>query len=742
MSLTDKNRDMHKTFQNSGVNIITTFIAILGVIILVVEAQNIIQNSFELYLLRLFSTVFAFVVLILNQTEFGKKRPAVFAHLVIFFVIVPSLVVSYMVPAYFKINILIIGFFILAAGIFITWNWINLFIVFLYTVSGVIAVNFMIGKSFNFDKNQYYELGLLVLFSIIAFISNLFIKKILSKMSGQDPVNSNQPVNTNELFKSMFEHSADGMFQISEKGKFALVNDSFAKILGYDSIDEVYKINNYQDLFKNPEEFEQFTKLIQRQNRVKNYRVVFARKDEAELIIRLNCRAINNEKNELSILEGSIQDITHLVRKEIESIRALKRLSEEKAKANNEIDEAKKTSDFKSQFLANMTHEIRTPMNSVLGFLTLIENDLYENKEELSDFAKNARQSAEALLDIINNILDISKIEAGKMELDDKEFNFREEIEKVTTMLTPAVKEKGLSLNFNISSEVPELLTGDATRYRQVLVNLLSNAIKFTDTGVIVVEVNLLPGKFRKLRTIVKDTGRGIPENKIATLFRPYMQLKEKNKDKTQGTGLGLVICREFVKLMGGEIEVKSTIGVGTTFGFTVSFQFEGNESALEEIDVKDENKDEKEIAEIDAEPVSSNSFPRIPASQRTKKRILLVEDNPISQKVELRILREVGYAVDPVSNGIDAIEAIKTGNFDLVLMDVEMAEMDGITATKKIREMDSDSNKIPIIAVTANSSMKDREKCLAAGMDDYIAKPININFLKMTIDRWLNEVR
>lgn len=219
-------------------------------------------------------------------------------------------------------------------------------------------------------------------------------------------------------------------------------------------------------------------------------------------------------------------------------------------------------------------------------------------------------------------------------------------------------------------------------------------------------------------------------------LFEPYVQVRNK-KGKKEGTGLGLVISKEFVKLMQGEIKVESKIGSGSKFFFTAKMKLQNGVPA----------ETTEELVNMEEEKTEIEYNPELPVKierqdSQTKKRILLVEDNPISQNLEMKILREVGYGVEAVSNGYDAIEAVKSGTYQLVLMDVEMTEMDGITATKKIREIVGDIGKVPIIAVTAHSSMKDREKCLAAGMDDYIAKPINIHFLKLTIDQWLHAAR
>ena len=557
--------------------------------------------------------------------------------------------------------------------------------------------------------------------------------------------NNQQDKENGFSLENLVETLVDGIFRFDAEGKIIFANSSFARILGYESAEDVQADGSIISNFKSEEEFEKLIQFLIKHNKIKNYRISLLKKDGSSFIARINGRIILSEEREPLFVEGSIQDITSQVRKEIETKNALENLRLEKQNVTEQVNAAKKTSDYKSQFLANMSHEIRTPMNSVLGFLTLIENELYEDPDELKQFTANARGSAESLLDIINNVLDLSKIEAGKMELENEEFNLKDEIEKVISMITPSAKEKGIELKLKANNNVPIIVSGDATRYRQILINLTGNAIKFTDKGSVSVILDLTDDG--KIKTIVKDTGKGISEDDQKIIFTPYGQGINETKNKS-GTGLGLVICKEFVNLMGGEISVSSIEGQGSEFSFTANLGFETGGEMLDlssiQTDLDNDELIKGDLIESVEEifPEEKIDLPEVNFADKQKKRILLVEDNPISQKVELRILREVGYSVDPVSNGLEAIEAVRTGSFHLVLMDVEMAEMDGLTATKKIRELEGEVKNVPIIAVTANSSMKDREKCLAAGMDDYIAKPININFLKMTIDRWLNELR
>ncbi len=805
-------------------------IALHGLYSLIFEVQDLIRSAFAVYLARLFATVSAFVILLIAQTDSGKLNSEKLLHSLFLILTLSFGFVAYKLPDSFLMNAYLAAITILVMSFFIGWhskNQLTVVIEFIVTFSTVFAIR---QKNIFVQTMNPFEIINLGVLPVLSMISNYHVFKLRTKRENEiknsnleqvgeelktDNESENQlpedsvqaidrnieeklkeQIKKNAEFKDFLENLPDPVFKLNNDGKIIYANKAFLKIAKVLHPEEIYDKKSLEDFVVDKEEFAIFQKLLNKQGIIKNYHLTFA-SGETEIKMRINSRLLTDKNNKPICIEGNLQDISSLLKKEEGLKEELEKLQREKNIAHTEKNRAEKTSDVKTQFLANMSHEIRTPMNSVLGFLTLIENEMYENKDELKEFANNARLSAESLLDIINNILDISKIEAGKMELDEKGFNLREEIDKVISIILPTIKEKGLKIKFDYSQDLPSIVYGDNTRYRQILLNLVSNSIKFTKEGGIKIKVDL---HNNKIRTTVADTGTGIPKEYIPNLFKPYTQVKDKgNIHRPKGTGLGLTIVKEFVNLMGGEIEVKSKVNEGSVFAFTVSFKFEEDaihyeefnfekdESDLKlnnEIKLNDEIKktdskvaeqnlkpddltvdaskipavklfDDKNInilssenliddttesiSEVTSEVQADLEIPRLTPNQKNKKRLLLVEDNPISQNVELRILREVGYAVDPVSNGIDAIEAVKTGKFDLVLMDVEMAEMDGLTATKEIRGLDSEIRDIPIIAVTANSSMKDREKCLAAGMNDYISKPININFLKMTIDQWLN---
>lgn len=708
---------------------LATFAAAAGGVALIFEVLYFAEHSIELYISRLSSVLIAFILLTISNSKFGKNHPVILVHILLLSIIISFGVMIYLEPNTLVFNSHIISLIIFTAALFLSWEVSNQVIVAIYYNIVFVASIVFNSPSITSIPNMLESIVLVVIISVMAIVASY----INYRLRHEALLRSYEVVLSERKFRNIFENSNEGVFQITLSGKFTAANPAFVKILGYSNEDDVYKLNFFDDLFKRKADWDLLKKLLEKQGKVRNYRVQFLKKDGSEITVKINIRIGFDEEENINYYEGSLQDITQQVQAENERQKALEALRQEKLKSDIAAQKAQQESSYKSKFLANMSHEVRTPMNSVMGFLTLIENDLFESKEELKSFARDARLAAESLLDIINNILDISKIEAGKMELDNVEFDIRDEIHKVYSIMIQAARQKGIELEEEIDQNIPEKIYGDPTRYRQIIINLVGNAIKFTDEGKVKITAKLNSKTLNaaEILTSIEDTGVGIPNEKIPYLFEPYVQVKSK-KDKKEGTGLGLVIVKEFVKLMGGEIKVESKLGIGSKFYFTAKFGLSPNakieERPIETPKILESSK--TEATEIE-EPKQE---------RQQKKKLLLVEDNPISQNLEMKILREVGYDVEAVSNGNDAIEAIKTGRFDLVLMDIEMTDMDGITATKKVRDIPGTIGKIPIIAVTAHSSMKDREKCLAAGMNDYIAKPINIHFLKLTIDQWLNK--
>ncbi len=395
-----------------------------------------------------------------------------------------------------------------------------------------------------------------------------------------------------------------------------------------------------------------------------------------------------------------------------EDVTSAVRTQEALRQAKQEADEANRA---KSEFLANMSHEIRTPMNGIIGMieLALLKDPACPDRSSL----ELAQKSAYHLLDIINDILDFSKIESGKVELRSRPLSLRQVVEDVVGAFSLAARRKGVAMSHYVESDVPERLMGDEVRLRQVLMNLVGNAVKFTHEGRILVNVETVPqraGGRICLHFTVSDTGIGIPEDRLEDIFESFSQANLETQTKYGGTGLGLTISKLLVELMGGTISVRSTPGQGSLFTFTIR------------LDQADADRPQAEIA-VKAKSTAARTL-----------RILVAEDNPINQLVAQELLEGRGHRVRVVENGREALEALSREPFDLVLMDVRMPEMGGEEATRRIRagEVAGADPGIPIIALTAYALEGDRERFLAAGMTDYLAKPITLGDLDRALAR------
>ena len=712
------------------VKIMALLVAIVGLLAMIFEIKYFTEYSVQIYLIRLSSTLIAFSILSLLTTQFAEKYSIYLVHLLLLTIIISSGLMIYHLPSTLVVNSSIIGLMVFTSAMFLSWEVRHQIIVAIYyniVFAGAILVN---DHVVYFLPNMFESVIFVLVLSVVSIVAcavNFKMRLMLAE--------KNISVELSEKkFRSIFHNSAEGIFQSTVDGKWLTLNKTCADILGYDSTDELARVD-VNDLYVNPDERSKILNELKEKKQVVNHRLKLKKKDGTEAVVILNNRMVTGEDRS-QYLEGNIHDVTEQTRAEEMRQLAEEALTAEKIKSEKLAKEALRLIVTKSKFLANMSHEIRTPMNGILGFLTLIEAGAYENKDELKQFSSSAKYSAESLLDVINSILDLSKIEAGKAEIEEREFNLIKVIDHSISVITPKAAEKLNAIVKEIPDNVETDLIGDQTKVRQILINLLSNAIKFTSNGSIEIKVRTKREDDDDVRLFISviDNGIGIPADKVNQLFKPFSQVDGSERRQLGGTGLGLVICKEFVNLMGGKIGVSSEEGKGSSFYFDIKVKVQSSPPTQDRYDgdvVVTEQK-ETEAAVLESKDEKELTF------ARSEHHLLLAEDNLINQKVSIKILNRAGYNVTAVGNGVEVLEAVAKDKFDLILMDIQMPEVDGYSATKEIRKLNNGYSKIPIIALTAHALMGDREKCIEAGMNDYLTKPIAADKLINKVDTLL----
>jgi PAS domain S-box-containing protein len=493
----------------------------------------------------------------------------------------------------------------------------------------------------------------------------------------------------------LFHRTRMGVTRCSPDGRILECNEGAASALGYSSPEELCG-KLIQDFYCRLEDRDRLLRDLSLHRAVSDYELELRRRDGSRLWVAGSLTTLGPDGG---MIEGAFVDIT-----------AIKQAQEELRKAK---DAAEAASRAKSEFMANMSHEIRTPMNGILGMTRLaLDTDLSPEQREYLDAVE---VSASSLLAIINDILDFSKIEAGKLQLENVEFSLGEGIEEIMKSFALSSAERRIGLVWSIEPGLPEVLSGDPVRLRQVLLNLIGNALKFTEEGRVALRVRRLAADQREivLEFSVTDTGVGIPRERQQAIFEAFVQADNSTTRRYGGTGLGLAIASQLVALMGGGIRLESEPGKGSAFHFTARFGL-------------------VETPRVRPAPAPANSF-----AVRSGLRILVAEDNAINLRIAVRLLEKQGYAAATAANGRQAIQALAREPFDLVLMDVQMPELDGLEAAQAIRAGERATGAhIPIVAMTAHAMRGDRERCLAAGMDGYVSKPISPDHLYQAIER------
>jgi len=433
------------------------------------------------------------------------------------------------------------------------------------------------------------------------------------------------------------------------------------------------------------------------------------RKDGKIIDVGLSVNILKDTNGDILGSVGMFQDITEF-----------KRIQQTLLQAKMAAEEA---SIAKSMFLANMSHEVRTPMNAIIGMIDMtLDTDL---NDEQADNLKTAKDAADNLLSLLNDILDLSRVEAGKINLESIEFNLHNVLLSVQKGLAVLARKKNLDLRLVIDDNVPDALQGDPIRLRQIIINLINNAIKFTSKGFVELKASLVNRKEDEGEFMfsVTDTGIGIPREKQDMIFEPFTQADDSTTRKYGGTGLGLAISKRLVEMMNGHIGVESEVGQGSRFYFTVKLKIR-KKAQLKPLTI--ELTEEKEET-LSKSPVESLAKPTVPQPQTSPIKILIAEDNLINLKIAVKMLEKQGWPVTAVENGQQVLDILQKQEFDVILMDVQMPVLDGWKATQQIRENEKTSGRhIPIIAMTAHAMEGDEQKCLSAGMDGYVSKPID----------------
>lgn len=548
--------------------------------------------------------------------------------------------------------------------------------------------------------------------------------------------------------KTIMDNAADSIISINDKGLIESFNIAAQKLFGY-TFDEV-KGKNVNMLMPEPDhsKHDNYLKRYDKSgsfNRIDKgpREVTGKRKNNSEFAMELQVSHIESHGD--TIFVGIVRDIT-LEKEAKDSLLRSNEVLEEKVKErtlelnniNEELvhtrDAALEASNLKSEFLSNISHELRTPLHAISGYESLLS--MSELSEKQSDYCNKIHSGAQNLLEIISDILDFSAFETGELNITSENVSIADTLHDICNMFTQSASQKQLDLSFYVEKNVPDLIATDPKRLRQVIVHLISNAIKFTEKGSIKIEAALgaTQDSYEKeesplLHINIIDTGIGIDEKEFKRIFTPFYQVDGSVTRSYGGTGLGLAMSNKIIKLMGGEIVVNSTPKQGTRFTILLPLVLESNDDALNNTDKNVSQPTKRDSIKPDLINLDINP----------DMKVIVVEDDDINADLLILLLEDIGIVPDRATNGKVFLDMTKKNHYDLILMDCQMPVMNGYEATKEYRNSDKNGTHTPIIAITANAMPGDKEKCLASGMDDYIAKPVKPEILKETINHWIN---
>ena len=525
-----------------------------------------------------------------------------------------------------------------------------------------------------------------------------------------------------EKYRGIFENALEGIFQVSLEGRTLNANPAMARIIDYDSPQRmIASLTDFRrQLHVRPEDHDALLSTIVERGSVIGREVEVRRKDGQEIWVSISARAVRDEGGRPLFIEGFATDITERKRGEAELTQHRHHLedlvSERTEELSIERDRAEVASQAKSAFLANMSHELRTPLNAILGYAQILKRQANLTVTQRNQL-ETLHRSGEHLLTLINDILDLGKIEAQRMEVDEAPFSLRAMLQQVFDITKVKVEEKGLSLSCDPRTALPEQVCGDERKLKQVLLNLLSNAVKYTQAGSVILRVSYEEAGAGLLRIEVEDTGIGIPEDKLEAIFDPFTQVKGEGQPE-QGTGLGLTITQRLVTLMGGKLEVTSELGRGSSFTVEVPL------STIEKGGV-----------------VPAVAVAQVVGYRGERKRILVVDDNAANVSMLSALLTPLGFDVTTADNGVDAVQRAEDVRPHIVLLDMVMPRMDGLGVALALKEHRELGRTIKIVGVSATVTGSERKRAFMAACDDFLTKPVEVERLLSKLERQLGIV-